>query len=69
MALRGDIIPTTILDAAKKAGLSKPDWYVGRINGHESQQPKTTLQDIVDEAMAADRSDAAEPKSGQPDGP
>lgn len=49
MALRTDIIPTTILKAAKRAGLSKPDWYVGRINGHEAHEREVTLESIVQE--------------------
>lgn len=54
MALRDDIIPTTILDAAKRAGLSKPDWYVGRTNGHEAYERKSTLQSIVEEVSKAE---------------
>jgi hypothetical protein len=47
MALRREWIPENILSAAKRAGLKMPDWYVGRSNGHDLHERKTTLASIA----------------------
>jgi hypothetical protein len=65
MALRPDIIPTTILNAAKRAGLSTPDWYVGRINGHEAHEPEVTLESIVEQVKQKDSTDQGEGEKPQ----
>lgn len=63
MALRTEIIPGTILRAARRVGLKAPDWYVGRTNGHDQQVDHITIAEIIEQA---ERSDAAAQRSGRP---
>lgn len=42
-----DVIPQNILDAALRAGLRTPDWYVGRTRRDAPR--RKTLEDLVRE--------------------
>lgn len=50
MALRRDLIPKRLLDAAASVGLRAPDWYVGPVSRLQEARSMKTLQDIVDES-------------------
>ena len=49
-----DYIPRDVLDAAEAAHLSsKPHWYVGRSNGHETKKLPHGLGRVVQKARHA----------------
>jgi hypothetical protein len=56
-----DWIPHNVLEAARRAGLSTPLWYVGRTNGHHVHDRKMTLAELADEI--------SEPAGGEAGGP
>jgi hypothetical protein len=66
MALRREWIPQNILAAARRAGLSMPDWYVGRRNGHEAHERRVTLARIV-ETIQGDKQAAAKDEDSATD--
>jgi len=43
-------IPSDILQAARRAGLREPLWYVGRANGHEKETLERDLNEVIERA-------------------
>jgi len=56
-------IPQNILEAARRAGLNAPLWYVGRTNGHEGHERRKTLKDLAEEPQRDEATEARAVKS------
>jgi hypothetical protein len=68
MPLRPDLIPETILKAARRAHLNTPHWYVGRTNGHEGHARQTSLESIIEQVDQGNpKEPEASPKSSSRD--